>query len=152
MSKITPFLWFDGQAEEAMIFYVSLFDDAKVIDIMRQGEGGPAFSVKFELAGQEFMALNGGPQYKFSPATSFLVSCETQDEIDRLWERLSDGGAPNQCGWVDDRFGLTWQIVPSVLGQLLGDPDPERAGRVMQAMLAMTKMDISALQAARDGR
>lgn len=152
MPKVTPFLWFDGQAEEAMQFYVSLFDDAKVIHVTRQGDDGPMQWVNFEVGGQEFMGLNGGPQYKFSPATSFFVSCDTQAEIDRLWDRLADGGTPNQCGWIDDRFGVTWQVVPASLGTLLGDPDPERASRVMQAMLGMVKMDIAGLEAARDGR
>ena len=152
MPMVTPFLWFDTQAEEAMHFYVSLFDDGRVIEVSRQGADGPVQLVRFEVGGQEFMGLNGGPMYPFSQATSFYVNCETQAEIDRLWERLLEGGTPTACGWINDRFGVTWQIIPSVLGALLGDPDPERAGRALQAMLGMQKLDIAALVAARDGR
>ena len=152
MQKVTPFLWFDGKAEEAMNFYISLFDDAKVIHVTRQGESGPVSWVNFELAGQEFMGLNGGPNYHFTEATSFFVNCESQEEVDRLWASLtSDGGEPGQCGWLKDRYGLSWQIIPSRLGELLGDPDPERAGRVMQAMLGMTKIEIAGLEAAHAG-
>jgi predicted 3-demethylubiquinone-9 3-methyltransferase (glyoxalase superfamily) len=152
MPKITPFLWFDNNVEEAMDFYVSLFDDAKVIHVTRDGEGGPVRWANFELAGQEFMALNGGPQYRFTEATSLFVNCDDQAEVDRLWDRLTaDGGEPSQCGWLKDRFGLSWQIIPTRLGELLGDPDPERAGRVMQAMLGMQKIEFAGLEAAHAG-
>jgi predicted 3-demethylubiquinone-9 3-methyltransferase (glyoxalase superfamily) len=152
MQKITPFLWFDGKAEEAMNYYVSLFDDGKVLHVTRQGEGGPVSWVNFELAGQEFMGLNGGPNYQFTEATSFFVNCESQEDVDRLWVSLtSEGGEPSQCGWLKDRYGLSWQIIPNRLGELLGDPDPERSGRVMQAMLGMTKIDIAGLEAAHAG-
>ena len=152
MQKITPFLWFDGKAEEAMNYYVSLFDDGKVLHVTRQGEGGPVSWVNFELAGQEFMGLNGGPNYRFTEATSFFVNCESQEEVDRLWASLtSEGGEPTQCGWLKDRYGLSWQIIPNRLGELLSDPDPERSGRVMQAMLGMTKIDIAGLEAAHAG-
>ena len=156
MQKITPFLWFDGRAEEAMNFYVSVFRNSKVGKVTRYGEAGPGpkgtvMSATFELDGEEFYALNGGPQYKFTPAISFFVSCETQAEIDELWEKLSEGGVPNQCGWLDDKFGLTWQIVPSILGKLLGDKDPVKAARVMNAMMQMVKLDIAGLQRAYDG-
>jgi predicted 3-demethylubiquinone-9 3-methyltransferase (glyoxalase superfamily) len=145
MQKITPFLWFDTQAEEAMNFYVSIFKNSKVGTVSRNDEDGKAFVVTFELDGLEFYGLNGGPMYKFSPATSMFVSCETQAEVDHFWEKLSEGGEPNQCGWVTDKFGVTWQIVPNVLGQLMGDPDREKAGRVFKAMLGMVKLDIGGL-------
>ena len=153
--KITPFLWFDDQAEEAMHFYVSIFRNSKVGRVTRYGDAGPGrkgqvMSASFLLEGQEFHALNGGPKYTFTPAISLFVSCETQDEVDELWNRLSEGGAPQQCGWVTDRYGLSWQIIPKALGQLLGDPDPGRARRAMQAMLGMTKIDIAALKRAAD--
>jgi predicted 3-demethylubiquinone-9 3-methyltransferase (glyoxalase superfamily) len=156
MQKITPFLWFDDDAEEAMNFYVSIFRNSKVGRISRYGAAGPGkkgqvMSATFQLEGQEFHALNGGPKYKFTPAISLFVSCETQEEVDDLWSKLSAGGAPQQCGWVTDRFGLSWQIIPKALGQLLGDPDPGRAQRAMQAMLKMTKIDVAALQRAADG-
>ncbi len=155
MQKITPFLWFDNNAEEAMTFYTSIFKDSKIVDVSRYGEGGPGRSGTvmtgtFRLAGQEFMALNGGPEFKFTEAISFFVSCETQEEIDDLWNKLSAGGEESQCGWLKDKFGLSWQIVPPVLGELLGDKDPEKAGRVMQAMLQMRKLDIAALRRAYD--
>jgi predicted 3-demethylubiquinone-9 3-methyltransferase (glyoxalase superfamily) len=148
MGKITPFLWFDGQAEEAMHFYVSIFRNSKVGTIQRAGPNGPVISVTFQLEGQEFMALNGGPKYKFTPAISLFVNCETQQEVDDLWARLTAGGEEQPCGWLVDKFGLSWQIIPSVLGRLLGDKDPARAQRALQAMLQMKKIDIAGLQRA----
>lgn len=153
MQKITPFLWFDHQAEEAANFYVSIFKNFKILSINRYGEGAPApkgtvMTANFILDGQEFTALNGGPMFKFSSATSFVVHCETQSEVDYFWEKLGAGGKPNQCAWLDDKFGVTWQIVPNQLIELLSDPDPIKAGRVMQAMMQMTKIDIAALQRA----
>ncbi len=144
MNKITPFLWFDTQAEEAMNFYVSIFNNSKVINISRIGDG-PVFSTTFELDGQTVMALNAGPQFKFTEAISFFVRCETQAEVDDLWEKLTAGGEESQCGWLKDKFGLSWQIVPNALDQALGNPDPEKAQRAMQAMLKMKKLDIEAL-------
>jgi len=154
--KITPFLWFDSSAEEAANLYVSVFKNSKVTSASRYGEAGPgpkgsAMSVTFQLDGQEFMALNGGPLFKFTEAISFFVNCETQDEIDRLWSKLGDGGEPGQCGWLTDKFGLSWQIVPNVLGELMGDPDPEKSKWVTQAMLKMGKLDIAGLRRAYDG-
>jgi len=151
MQKITPFLWFDGNAEEAMNFYVSLFKNSKVGKVTRYGEAGPGpkgsvMSATFQLEGQDFYALNGGPQVKFTPAISFFVNCEAQEEVDALWEKLSAGGRKDRCGWLQDRFGVSWQIIPSVLGKLLGDPDPEKSKRVMMAMLQMDKIDIKRLQ------
>jgi predicted 3-demethylubiquinone-9 3-methyltransferase (glyoxalase superfamily) len=156
MQKITPFLWFDGQAEEAMNFYVSIFKNSKVGKVTRYGDAGPGpkgtvMSATFQLEGQEFYALNGGPQFKFSPAISFFVNCETQQEVDELWEKLSAGGEKSRCGWLKDKYGLSWQIIPSALGKMLQDPDPEKANRVMQAMLQMDKIDIKRLQQAYDG-
>ncbi len=153
MQKITPFLWFDGQAEEAMHFYVSIFKKSEVISIACYGDAGPGpkgsvMLATFELDGQRFMALNGGPQFTFSPAVSFMVNCLTQEDVDYLWERLSDGGEKNQCGWLTDKYGLSWQIVPTILGELLQDKDPEKSKRVMQAMLQMHKLDIADLQRA----
>jgi predicted 3-demethylubiquinone-9 3-methyltransferase (glyoxalase superfamily) len=154
MQKITPFLWFDGNAEEAMNLYTTLFKNAKVHAVSRYGAGAPlpagtVMSATFELDGQRFIALNGGPMYKFTPAISMFVSCETQAEIDELWEKLTaDGGSPGQCGWLQDKFGLSWQLVPPILGQLLSNP--ATSGNVMTAMLQMTKLDIAALQAAAD--
>jgi predicted 3-demethylubiquinone-9 3-methyltransferase (glyoxalase superfamily) len=153
MQKITPFLWFNGKAEEAAALYTSLFKNSKIGNIARYGEAGPGpkgsvMSVTFQLDGQEFIALNGGPQFTFTPAVSFLVSCESQDEVDRLWEKLSEGGKPNRCGWLQDKFGLSWQIVPSVLGRMLHDKDPEKSKRVMLAMLQMDKLDIASLERA----
>ncbi len=155
MQKITPFLWFDDQAEEAMNFYVSLFKNSKILSLSRYGdvapgEPGTVMTGNFQLDGQEFMALNGGPQYRFTEAVSFFVSCETQQEVDELWVKLSEGGEEGLCGWLKDRFGLSWQIIPTALGEMLGDKDPERAGRVMQAMLQMRKIDIAGLQRAYD--
>lgn len=151
MNKITPFLWFDGNAEEAANFYISIFKNSKMGKISRYGDAGPGpkgsvMSVTFQIEGQEFFALNGGPQFKFTPAISFFVNCETQKEVDDLWEKLSAGGRTDRCGWLQDKFGLSWQIIPTVLGQLLGDKDPQRAKRAMQAMLQMTKIDIEKLQ------
>jgi predicted 3-demethylubiquinone-9 3-methyltransferase (glyoxalase superfamily) len=151
MQKITTFLTFNDQAEAAVELYTSVFKDSRVLSTSRYGEGGPGpagsvMSVTFELAGQRFMALNGGPSFKFSEGMSLFVNCETQAEVDGLWEKLSAGGAPGRCGWLTDRFGVSWQIVPSVLGQLLGGADRQKAQRVMQAMLRMTKLDIQALQ------
>lgn len=153
MQKITPFLWFDGNAEEAANFYISIFKNSKMGKISRYGDVGPGpkgsvMSVTFQIEGQEFFALNGGPQFKFTPAISFFVNCETQQEVDDLWEKLSAGGRTDRCGWLQDKFGVSWQIIPTVLGQLLGDKDPQRAKRAMQAMLQMTKIDIKKLQQA----
>jgi predicted 3-demethylubiquinone-9 3-methyltransferase (glyoxalase superfamily) len=153
--KITPFLWFDDNAEEAMHFYISVFKNSKVGRVSRYGDAGPGktgtvMSATFQLEGQEFHALNGGPKYHFTPAISLFVSCETQEEVDELWDKLSVGGAPNQCGWITDRFGLSWQIIPKALGEFLGDPDPGRARRAMQAMLKMTKIDVAELKRAAD--
>jgi predicted 3-demethylubiquinone-9 3-methyltransferase (glyoxalase superfamily) len=151
--KIRPFLWFDGNAEEAMNFYVSIFKNSKVGTVNRYGDGGPGpkgsvMSATFELDGEEFMALNGGPKYTFTPAISFFVNCETQQEVDELWEKLSAGGNAHRCGWLQDKFGLSWQIIPSALGRLLGDKDRAKANRVMQAMLQMDKIDIKRLEEA----
>jgi predicted 3-demethylubiquinone-9 3-methyltransferase (glyoxalase superfamily) len=156
MQKITPFLWFDGKAEEAVNFYVSTFNDAKVVSTTRYGDTGPGpkgavMTAVFQLFGQEFIALNGGPQYKFTPAVSFVVNCETQTEVDEYWDRLSAGGRTDQCGWLTDKYGLSWQIVPTILGKLLSDKDPQKSNRVMQALMKMTKLDIAGLQRAYDG-
>ena len=150
MQKITPFLWFDNQAEDAMNFYLSVFKDSKVLRVSRAGENGPVFSVEFQLNGTDFYALNGGPMFQFSPATSFFIHCETQEEVDHYWEKLSEGGKPGRCGWLDDQFGLTWQVVPNALGKYLGDADRKKAGRVMQAMMQMDKLDIALLKEAFD--
>ena len=157
MQKITPFLWFDNQAEEAMNFYVSIFKNSKTGRITRYGEAGPGpkgavMSATFQLDGQEFHALNGGPEFTFSPAISFFVNCKTQEEVDELWEKLSEGGGKHQCGWLHDKYGVSWQIIPAVLGAMLGDPDPEKSQSVMKAMLQMTKMEISGLTRAYDQR
>lgn len=152
MQKITPFLWFDGKVEEAMHFYVSVFRHARVVNVRRAGPTGPVFSATFQLEGLEFHALNGGPLHRFTPAVSFFINCETQAEVDELWGRLAaDGGQAQPCGWVTDRFGLSWQVIPGVLGRLLGDPDPVKSQRVMQAMLQMKKIEIAGLQRAYDG-
>lgn len=156
IKSVTPFLWFDHQAEEAAKFYVSLFENSKIVDISRYNEAGPGepgsvMTVEFELAGQSFIALNGGPQFTFSPAISFSVSCETQEEVDRLWAAFSEGGQPNQCAWITDKYGVTWQIVPTALPRLLTDPDREKAARVMEAMFTMTKIDIAGLERAAAG-
>ncbi len=150
MKKITPFLWFDTQAEEAMNFYVSLFKNSKVNNISR-GPDGKAFTVSFELDGQEFMGLNAGPVYKFNEAVSMYVNCEDQAEVDYFWSKLSAVPESEQCGWCKDKFGLSWQIVPKQLGELMGDPDPEKSGRVMQAMLKMKKIMVADLQKAYAG-
>ena len=155
MSQITPFLWFDYQAEEAAEFYVSVFENSRILDVSREGEPdvdvpGRVTSVTFELDGRRLIAFNGGPAFSFSPAISFFVDCETQTEVDERWEKLSAGGQPGQCGWLTDRYGVSWQIVPTILGRLLSDPDPARAQRVAEAMLKMGKLDIAGLQAAYD--
>jgi predicted 3-demethylubiquinone-9 3-methyltransferase (glyoxalase superfamily) len=151
MQKISPFLWFDTQAQEAAEFYVSLFDDSKVTDVSHYPDGR-TLGVSFVLNGLEYQAMNAGPQFPFTEAISFFVRAETQEEIDDLWERLtSGGGEPGNCGWLKDKFGLSWQVVPPILGELLSDSDGEKAGRAMQAMLAMHKIDIAELQAAFDG-
>ena len=148
---ITPFLWFDTQAEEAMNYYLSVFKNGKTKAVHRAQ--GRVMSVEFELEGQKFMALNAGPMYKFTEAVSFFVACETQLEIDNLWDKLTaEGGSPSRCGWLKDKFGLSWQIIPTALGRLLNDKDPGRAGRVMNAMLQMNKLDIGQLQRAYDGQ
>jgi predicted 3-demethylubiquinone-9 3-methyltransferase (glyoxalase superfamily) len=157
MQKITPFLWFDGKAEEAMNFYVSVFKNSKVVRVSRYGDAGPGpkgtvMSATFQLDGQDFFALNGGPQFTFTPAISFFVNCETQQEVDQLWDKLSDGGKKERCGWLKDKYGLSWQVVPSILGRLLGDTDAAKSKRVMQAMLQTDKLDIKGLQDAYDGR
>lgn len=153
MQKITPFLWFDGNAEEAMNFYISVFKNSKIVNVRRYGEAGPGLkgtvmTGTFLIDGQEFYALNGGPQFKFTEAISFFVNCETQQEVDQLWEKLSEGGEKSRCGWLKDKFGLSWQIIPAALGQLLNDPDPEKSKRVMMAMLQMDKIDIEKLKQA----
>jgi predicted 3-demethylubiquinone-9 3-methyltransferase (glyoxalase superfamily) len=155
MQKITPFLWFDGNAEEAMNLYVSVFKNSKIVNVRRYGDAGPGpkgsvMTGTFQIEGQEFFALNGGPKYKFTPAISLFVSCETQQEVDELWEKLSAGGHKDQCGWLQDKFGLSWQIIPTALGKMLGDKDPRKANRVMQAMLQMSKIDIKKLKQAYD--
>ena len=153
MQKITTFLWFDHQAEEAASFYTSLFKNSRIVSVSRYGEGAPmpkgtAMSVTFELAGQEYMALNGGPLFKFTEAISLFVKCDTQQEIDHFWEKLSEGGQKSRCGWLKDKYGLSWQIVPVVLGQLMSSKDPEKSKRVMQALMKMDKLDIQGLQQA----
>ena len=153
MPKITPFLTFNDQAEEAVNLYVSIFKNSRILSVSRYGEGAPApagsvMSLTFLLDGREYMALNGGPQFTFTDGFSLFVDCETQEEVDELWEKLSKGGEKGQCGWLKDRFGLSWQIIPSALGQLLGDPDPAKAQRVLQAMLQMSKIDIAGLKRA----
>jgi len=158
MQKIVPFLWFDNQAEEAANFYASIFDNSKILEISRYGEAGPgsagtAMVVNFQLAGQEFSALNGGPQFKFTEAISLVVNCESQAEVDYFWEKLTaDGGEESQCGWLKDKYGLSWQIVPTALGSIIGGPDPAGAQRAVQAMLAMRKLDIARLQEAYEGK
>lgn len=153
MQKITPFLWFDHQAEEAMKFYTSIFKNSRIGSISRYGEEGPGtagtvMTATFELNGQEFMALNGGPVFKFTEAISFFVHCESQAEVDELWEKLSDGGEEQPCGWLKDKYGVSWQIVPNILGELLNGPDAESSARVMKAMLQMKKIDIPTLKKA----
>jgi predicted 3-demethylubiquinone-9 3-methyltransferase (glyoxalase superfamily) len=153
MPRITPFLWFDDQAEQAAKFYVSIFKNSKIVTTTRYGDAGPGpkgsvMTVVFQLDGQEFIALNGGPQFKFTEAVSFSVSCKTQQEVDEFWAQLSQGGEAGPCGWLKDKYGLSWQINPTVLGELLSDPDPKKARRVMEAMLKMRKIDIAGLQKA----
>ena len=155
MQKITPFLWFDNQAEEAVNFYISLFKNSKVNTTKRYGDAGPGpkgsvMIVSFQLEGQDFIALNGGPSFKFTPALSLYVDCETQDEVDQLWEKLSAGGRKDRCGWLQDKYGLSWQIIPRALQQLMSDPDPKKSASVMQAMLQMDKIDIEALRRAHE--
>lgn len=153
MHKITPFLWFDNQAEEAMNFYTSIFKNSKAGKVSRYGEAGPGpkgsvITASFELEGQEFTALNGGPMFHFTEAISFVVDCKSQEEVDELWDKLTAGGEEQPCGWLKDKFGLSWQIVPAALVEMLNDPDPERSNRVMQAMLKMKKIDIQTLRQA----
>jgi predicted 3-demethylubiquinone-9 3-methyltransferase (glyoxalase superfamily) len=157
MQKITPYLWFEDQAEEAMNFYTSIFKNSKVLNVSRYPEGGPGpagslMTATFELDGQEFMVLNGGPQYKFTEAISFLVNCKNQKEVDELWSKLSEGGEEGPCGWLKDRFGVSWQIIPTALGEMLSDPNPSKAQRVMEAMFKMKKIEIPVLQQAYNGR
>jgi len=157
MSKITPFLWYDNSAEEAMNFYTSIFKNSKILCVSRYSEGGPGvpgtvMTATFELDGQEFIALNGGPHFKFTEAVSFSVNCETQEEVDEMWEKLSEGGEKGRCGWLKDKYGLSWQVNPTVLGEMLKDPDPQKAKRVMNAMLQMDKFDIGKLKEAYEGR
>lgn len=157
MQKIIPFLWFDNNAEEAMNLYTSLFTNSKIVSVSRYGEAGPGqagtvMTATFTLNGQEFMALNGGPHFNFTEAISFFVNCETQEEVDELWEKLSEGGEKGQCGWLKDKFGVSWQIIPTALGELLGDKDPEKSKRVMEAMLQMHKIDIEKLKQAYEQR
>lgn len=156
LQKITPCLWFDENAEEAATFYTSLFPNSKIEEVARYGEAGPkpagtVLIVNFQLDGRSFQALNGGPEYTFSPAISFMVNCETQQEIDELWEKLTTGGKEIECGWLVDRYGVSWQIVPTALGEMMQDKDPEKVKRVTQAMFGMKKLDIKALRAAYDG-
>jgi predicted 3-demethylubiquinone-9 3-methyltransferase (glyoxalase superfamily) len=157
MQRITPFLWFDDKAEEAASFYTSIFKNSKIVNIARYGDAGAEVSgrakgtvmtVAFQLDGQEFVALNGGPQFKFTEAISFVVNCQTQEEVDEYWKKLSDGGQEVQCGWLRDKYGLSWQIVPTILNEMVGDPDPKKAERVMKAMLQMKKIDIKGLKQA----
>lgn len=154
MQKITPFLWFDHQAEEAARFYATIFRNSKILAVACYGEGGPGpkgsvMTVQFQLEGQQFIALNGGPQpFNFNEAISFSVDCETQEEVDALWDKLSAGGKPGPCGWLKDRYGLSWQIVPSVLGRMMQDPDPAKSSRVMAALMKMGKLDIARLKQA----
>jgi predicted 3-demethylubiquinone-9 3-methyltransferase (glyoxalase superfamily) len=156
MQKIVPFLWFDGRTEEAVAFYVSIFSNSLVLSMRRMGAKAPGaetepMTAEFQLEGQRFMAIDGGPMFQFSPAISFFVHCSTQEELDSLWEKLSEGGEILQCGWLKDKFGVTWQIIPTVLMELLYSPDPVKSGRAMQAMLQMKKLDIAALKRAYDG-
>jgi predicted 3-demethylubiquinone-9 3-methyltransferase (glyoxalase superfamily) len=153
--KITPFLWFDGKAEEAVNFYVSVFKNSKTLSVSRYGDAGPGpkgtvMTVAFELDGQQFVALNGGPHFTFSPAISFVVSCETQEEVDHFWEKLSEGGKEVQCGWLEDKYGVSWQVVPRILPELLQDKNSEKTQRVLKAMMKMVKLDIKGLQRAYD--
>ena len=153
MQKITPFLWFNDKAEEAANFYVSLFKNSKVKEIRRYGDAGPGpkgsvMTITFQIEGQDFIALNGGPHFSFTPAISLFVNCQTQEEVDQLWENLSPGGRKDRCGWLQDKYGLSWQIIPEALGKLMSDPDPAKAGSVMKAMLQMDKIEVKRLQEA----
>jgi len=153
--KITPFLWFNNNAEEAATFYTAIFNNSKILETTRYTDAGPGpkgsvMTIRFQLEGQHFVALNGGPHFSFTPAISLYVDCQTQEEVDTLWNKLLDGGKPNQCGWLTDKFGLTWQIIPNTLIQLLKDKDPQKSKRVMQAMLKMIKIDINELKQAYD--
>ena len=155
MPKISPFLWFDDKAEEAANFYISIFKNSRITSVARYGEAGPGakgsvMTIAFHLDGQDFVGLNGGPHYAFSPAISFWINCETQEEVDHYWDNLSAGGQALQCGWLTDKFGVTWQVVPSILPKLLQDKDPQKSQRVMKAMLQMVKLDIAALKQAYD--
>lgn len=157
MQKITPCLWFDGQAEEAAQYYISIFRNSRITRITRWGDEGPGpkgavLTVQFQLEGQDFMALNGGPEFKFTPAISLMVDCKTQSEVDELWDKLGEGGQPIECGWVTDRFGVSWQVVPTILSEMISDKDPKRADRVMAAMMKMKKLEFAPLQAAYEGR
>ena len=157
MQKISPFLWFDTQAEEAANFYTSLFKDSKILNVSRYGEAGPgpkgsAMTVAFQLAGLQFVALNGGPHFKFTEAISLVVNCDSQQEVDELWSKLTaNGGSESQCGWLKDKYGLSWQIVPTAMGKLMSDPDPAKSKRTMEAMLKMKKLDIAELERAHRG-
>jgi predicted 3-demethylubiquinone-9 3-methyltransferase (glyoxalase superfamily) len=156
MQRITPNLWFDTEAEEAAGFYCSVFENSRIVSVTRYTEAGPreagtVMAVEFELDRQRFVGINGGPQFTFDEAVSFQIACETQDEIDYYWERLSEGGEEGPCGWLKDRYGLSWQVTPTGIAELFADPDPERARRAMQAMLGMRKLDIAALRSAADG-
>jgi predicted 3-demethylubiquinone-9 3-methyltransferase (glyoxalase superfamily) len=156
MPKITPFLWFDNQAEEAAQFYVSIFKNSRILGVSRYGDAGPGpqgsvMTATFELDGQQFIALNGGPHFKFTEAISFSVDCKTQEEVDHYWTRLTEGGQEVQCGWLKDKYGLSWQINPTILGEMLSDPDRQKANRVMEAMLKMKKIDIARLRDAYNG-
>ena len=153
MKKITPFLWFDGNAEEAINFYTSIFKNSKIVSVHRSGDAGPGpkgslFGATFQLDGEEFLALNGGPQFKFTPAISLFVNCESQDEVDELWGKLSAGGEQQQCGWLRDKFGLSWQIIPTAMSRMLQDKDPKKSASVMRAMMQMRKIDIKTLEQA----
>jgi predicted 3-demethylubiquinone-9 3-methyltransferase (glyoxalase superfamily) len=157
MQKIAPCLWFDGKAEEAAQYYVSIFKNSRITRITRWGDAGPGpkgsvLTVLFQLEGEDFMALNGGPQFKFTPAISLMVDCKTQGEVDTLWDKLSEGGEKVECGWVTDKFGVSWQVVPTVLMDMIADKDSKRADRVMAAMMKMKKLDFAGLQAAYEGR
>jgi predicted 3-demethylubiquinone-9 3-methyltransferase (glyoxalase superfamily) len=157
MQKVTPFLWFESQAEEAAMYYTTVFKNSKITKTMRCGDAGPGpkgsvLTIGFELDGQSVTAINGGPHYKLNPAFSFVVHCKSQDEVDYYWDKLGDGGKPMQCGWLEDKFGLSWQIVPDVMLEMLGGPDAEKSARAMQAMMQMVKLDINKLQAAYDGK
>ena len=153
MQKISPFLWFNGNAEEAVNFYLSVFEESRIVNVMRYGDVGPGpkgtvMTLTFQLQGQEFIALNGGPEFSFTPAISFFVKCATQNEVDRYWDKLSEGGEIQQCGWLKDKYGVSWQIVPTVLAEMLQDKDAEKSKRVMKAMLQMKKLDIAGLRRA----